>query len=206
MAHLAQHGITCPQPVTMRNGDALGTLAGRPRRSSVFSKACGCEPERRPLRRGRSGPGEAASCGPRFSHDAPHALSVSGWRPLYELAASRADTLQHGLRACSAMNSTIWKILAEAFAARRDSRHLFPDNVFSGRQAVRADRFLFRLQRYPRLRRRDLPQRLVFRERSFLQRGQGARVSRPYGRERKLSTPSSRRCRCWRGEPRSASC
>src|SRR5512140_2320857 len=30
MAHLAGHGITCPQPVTNRNGEALGTLAGRP--------------------------------------------------------------------------------------------------------------------------------------------------------------------------------
>jgi homoserine kinase type II len=30
MAHLAQHGISCPQPVTTRKGEALGTLAGRP--------------------------------------------------------------------------------------------------------------------------------------------------------------------------------
>src|SRR4051794_24852141 len=30
MGHLAGHGINCPQPVKMRNGDTLGTLAGRP--------------------------------------------------------------------------------------------------------------------------------------------------------------------------------
>ena len=30
MAHLAKHGITCPQPVVTKSGVALGTLAGRP--------------------------------------------------------------------------------------------------------------------------------------------------------------------------------
>src|SRR3981081_3842299 len=30
MAHLAVHGITCPQPVKARRGDALAMLAGRP--------------------------------------------------------------------------------------------------------------------------------------------------------------------------------
>lgn len=30
MGHLAARGITCPQPVKNRQGEALGTLAGRP--------------------------------------------------------------------------------------------------------------------------------------------------------------------------------
>src|SRR6266568_618544 len=30
MEHLASRGITCPQPVKNRNGDMLGTVAGRP--------------------------------------------------------------------------------------------------------------------------------------------------------------------------------
>ena len=30
MAHLAGHGIVCPQPVKARDGETLGTLAGRP--------------------------------------------------------------------------------------------------------------------------------------------------------------------------------
>src|ERR1700744_5171979 len=30
MAHLAGHGLRCPQPVKTRSGEALGTLAGRP--------------------------------------------------------------------------------------------------------------------------------------------------------------------------------
>src|SRR5919108_3896884 len=30
MEHLAARGITCPQPVKNRNGEVLGTVAGRP--------------------------------------------------------------------------------------------------------------------------------------------------------------------------------
>ena len=30
MTHLAAHGINCPQPVKNRNGEALGSLCGRP--------------------------------------------------------------------------------------------------------------------------------------------------------------------------------
>src|SRR5436309_862797 len=30
MAHLASHGVSCPQPLVDRQGEALGTLAGRP--------------------------------------------------------------------------------------------------------------------------------------------------------------------------------
>ncbi|MFX7549060.1 phosphotransferase, partial [Acinetobacter baumannii] len=30
MEHLAGRGLTCPQPVKMRDGSALGELAGRP--------------------------------------------------------------------------------------------------------------------------------------------------------------------------------
>src|SRR5665647_2351079 len=30
MSHLAAHGISCPQPLLNRTGEALGTLAGRP--------------------------------------------------------------------------------------------------------------------------------------------------------------------------------
>src|SRR3954470_21892874 len=30
MTHLASRGVDCPQPLVNRNGEALGTLAGRP--------------------------------------------------------------------------------------------------------------------------------------------------------------------------------
>jgi homoserine kinase len=35
MGHLAERGITCPQPVKMRSGEALGELAGRP--AAIFT-------------------------------------------------------------------------------------------------------------------------------------------------------------------------
>jgi len=44
MAHLAEHGITCPQPVKTRSGEALATLAGRPAaisRINCDSAPCG---------------------------------------------------------------------------------------------------------------------------------------------------------------------
>jgi homoserine kinase type II len=100
MAHLAQHGITCPQPVTTRNGEALGTLAGRP--AAIIDFLEGVWP-RKPNAAHCAAVGQALAklhlAGRDFPMTRVNALSVPGWRPLFELAASRADTLQHGLRA-----------------------------------------------------------------------------------------------------------
>ena len=58
---------------------------------------------------------------------------------------------------------------------------LFPDNVFFlGNRALRLDRFLFRLHRRARLRRRDLSQCLVLRDRPLLQRDQGPGLLQAY--------------------------
>ena len=100
MAHLAEHGITCPQPVTDRRGEALGTLAGRP--AAIIDFLEGVWP-RKPNAAHCAAVGQALAkmhlAGARFPMTRANALSVSGWRPLFESAASRADTLQHGLRA-----------------------------------------------------------------------------------------------------------
>jgi homoserine kinase type II len=85
MAHLARHGITCPQPVTTRKDEALGTLAGRP--AAIIDAAVGQALAKLHL------------AGRDFPMTRVNALSVSGWRPLFDSAAPRADTLQHGLRA-----------------------------------------------------------------------------------------------------------
>ncbi|MEA2897212.1 MAG: homoserine kinase type [Bradyrhizobium sp.] len=100
MAHLAGHGITCPQPVTTRKGETLGTLAGRP--SAIIDFLEGVWP-RKPNAAHCAAVGQALArlhlAGRDFPMKRVNALSVSGWRPLFELASPRADTLQHGLQA-----------------------------------------------------------------------------------------------------------
>ena len=56
MEHLARRGVTCPQPVRNRAGDALGTLAGRPAAIVTFLDGISDSPPQRPplRRRGRS--------------------------------------------------------------------------------------------------------------------------------------------------------
>jgi homoserine kinase type II len=99
MGHLARHGIHCPQPVKMRDGETLGRLAGRP--AAIIDFLEGVWP-RKPNATHCAAIGQALAkmhlAGRDFSMSRANALSVSGWRPLFEQAASRADTLQHGLR------------------------------------------------------------------------------------------------------------
>jgi homoserine kinase type II len=99
MGHLAGHGINCPQPVKMRDGATLGTLAGRP--AAIIDFLEGVWP-RKPTAAHCAAVGQVLArmhlAGRDFPMTRANALSVSGWRPLFDQAASRADTLQHGLR------------------------------------------------------------------------------------------------------------
>jgi homoserine kinase type II len=100
MGHLAGHGISCPQPVKTRSGGTLGTLAGRP--AAIIDFLEGVWP-RKPTAAHCTAIGQALAkmhlAGRDFPMRRANALSVSGWRPLFDQAASRADGLQHGLRA-----------------------------------------------------------------------------------------------------------
>ena len=99
MTHLATHGISCPQPVVNKSGEALGTLAGRP--AAIIDFLEGVWP-RRPNAAHCAAIGEALArmhlAGADFKMARPNALSVKGWRPLFDQAAARADSVQHGLR------------------------------------------------------------------------------------------------------------
>jgi homoserine kinase type II len=133
MAHLAVHGITCPQPVKNRRGEALAMLAGRP--AAIITFLEGIWP-RKPNVAHCAGVGQVLAkmhlAGSDFPMSRANALSVSGWRPLFDAAAPRADELQHGLRdflsaELDALESGIWPEHLPEGVIHAD---LFPDNVF----------------------------------------------------------------------------
>ncbi len=132
MEHLAARGLTCPLPVKDRAGSALGRLAGRPAAIVTFLDGMGV---RRPGVAHCAGVGAALArlhlAGADFAMRRANALSVGGWRPLYEAARDRADSVQPGLaeHAGNALNDLErhWpKGLPEGVI----HADLFPDNVF----------------------------------------------------------------------------
>jgi homoserine kinase type II len=98
MEHLARRGLTCPQPIRNRQGEALGRLAGRP--AAVINFLDGLS-IRRPTARHCQAVGEALAqfhlAGRDFPMQRPNALSVSGWPPLFEAAERDADRVAPGL-------------------------------------------------------------------------------------------------------------
>ena len=132
MAHLAERGVSCPQPAKTRNGEVYATLAGRP--AAVINFLEGMWP-RRPNATHCSGVGQALAkmhlAGADFPLYRENPLSVAGWRPLFNLAASRADSVQAGLsdfitRELDQLEAS-WPADLPVGVIHAD---LFPDNVF----------------------------------------------------------------------------
>jgi homoserine kinase type II len=133
MTHLAKHGINCPQPVENRQGEALGELAGRP--AAIITFLEGIWP-RKPNATHCAGVGQALAkmhlAGADFAMTRENALSVAGWRPLFDAAASRANDVQPGLREflgteLDYLASGVWPSNLPQGVIHAD---LFPDNVF----------------------------------------------------------------------------
>jgi homoserine kinase type II len=133
MTHLVSCGISCPQPVKDKAGEVLRTLAGRP--AAIISFLEGVWP-RKPNAAHCAGVGtvlaEMHLAGADFRMKRANALSVSGWRPLFEQAASRADEVQVGLRdflsaELDALERNVWPKDLPMGVIHAD---LFPDNVF----------------------------------------------------------------------------
>ncbi|MBB3772442.1 homoserine kinase type II [Angulomicrobium tetraedrale] len=133
MEHLATRGIDCPQPVRNREGVALGTLAGRPALIATFLIGTSV---RRPSAAHCAALGAALAglhkAGADFTTQARvNALSVAGWRPLFEQAGARADTVAPGLAALIADELAVlepnWPKGLPTGVIHAD---LFPDNVF----------------------------------------------------------------------------
>ena len=132
MQHLAARGLNCPLPVKNRRGDALGRLAGRP--AAIVTYLDGMWPRRQNAKQ-CAAVGEADALlhidGEGFALKRPNALSIEAWRPLYESAASRADSVQPGLAAFIEKElgwlEANWPRGLPEGVIHAD---LFPDNVF----------------------------------------------------------------------------
>jgi homoserine kinase type II len=132
MDHLAARGVPCPTPVHARDGAVLRSLCGRP--AAMVSFLDGVSPRR--VQAGHCAAlGRALAqlhlAGAGFPLVRPNALSVSGWRPLFDACRAHADRVLIGLEA---------EIDRELAAIERDwpedlprgviHADLFPDNVF----------------------------------------------------------------------------
>jgi homoserine kinase type II len=132
MAHLAERGVRCPQPAKNRKGEVYSWLAERP--AAIINFLEGVWP-RRPNAAHCTGVGEALAnmhlAGSDFPLFRKNPLSVAGWRPLFDLAAPRADSVQPGLRDFIAREldhlETRWPTDLPVGVIHAD---LFPDNVF----------------------------------------------------------------------------
>ena len=132
MEHLANRGLTCPQPVKNRAGKALGKLAGRPAALVTFLEGMWI---RRPTASHCAAVGEALAkmhlAGADFKLKRQNALSIAGWRAICEATAPRADDVQRGLAATMAKElAHLEKAWPHDLPQGIIHADLFPDNVF----------------------------------------------------------------------------
>jgi homoserine kinase type II len=132
MEHLHARGLTCPQPVRNRSGETLGKLARRPAAVVTFLDGMWV---RRPSAAHCAAVGEALArlhlAGADFKMTRKNALSVAGWRLLYESTGELADSVQRDLGRVIASEldhcETCWPRELPQGVIHGD---LFPDNVF----------------------------------------------------------------------------
>ncbi len=132
MEHLARQGLPCPTPIHGRDGKALRELAKRP--AAIISFLQGMWPRR--VTPEHCGPvGEALAqlhvAGSSFQMRRANALSLAGWRKLFEDSRARADEVKKGLADDIAKEldyvTSHWPKDLPAGVIHAD---LFPDNVF----------------------------------------------------------------------------
>ena len=132
MDHLAARGINCPQPIHGRDGGTVRTLAGKP--AAITSFLHGLSPHRIGVK--HCGPvGEALAglhlAGSDFALKRPNALSVQGWRPLFDGSRAHADSVAPGLaRELAAEIDDLEANWPTGLPAGVIHADLFNDNVF----------------------------------------------------------------------------
>lgn len=132
MQHLALKGISCPLPVARRDGSLIGRLAGRP--AAIITFLEGIWP-RRPNAAQCREVGKALAglhlASADFDIARPNALSVEGWKKLWNGARDRAQEVDPGLQvdidADFELFTRAWPSDLPRGVIHAD---LFPDNVF----------------------------------------------------------------------------
>ncbi len=132
MEHLANRGVSCPLPVRRRDGEMIGELAGRP--AAIITFLEGMWP-RRPTAAHCRALGEALArlhvAGADFGLTRPNALSLPGWRTLWEGCRARADEVEVGLGAEVGADFAALEIgWPKDLPSGVIHADLFPDNVF----------------------------------------------------------------------------
>jgi homoserine kinase type II len=132
MEHLSGKGLVCPRPVRDQQGEALGRLAGRPAAIVTFLDGISV---RRPSAAHCRALGEALGRlhkgGADFHPTRKNALSVEGWRPLFEAAAPRADSVRPGLaQQIEEALTLLERQWPKDLPNGNIHADLFPDNVF----------------------------------------------------------------------------
>jgi len=132
MEHLATHDISCPLPVEDKNGQVLKTLSGRPAVMVTFLDGFSVN---RPKRAHCADLGEALGAmhvaGVDFAMSRANALSVEGWRPLFEKCGEGMDEIHPGLHQLIE-NELVYleKNWPRDLPSGIIHADLFPDNVF----------------------------------------------------------------------------
>ncbi len=133
LEHLSANGLTCPQPVAARDGQALRELCGRPAALVTFLEGVSV---RRPTARHCAALGTALArlheAGRGFPLKRPNALSVEGWRPMAEAARGRSQAVAPELDAAIAAELDFLEPAFAALDLPQGVIHadLFPNNVF----------------------------------------------------------------------------
>ncbi len=132
MEHLSGKGLVCPRPVRDRQGEALGRLAGRP--AAIVTFLDGISVKRPSVAHCRALGTALARLhkgGADFQGVRKNALSVEGWRPLFEAAAARADSVRQGLaRQIEEALTLLERQWPKDLPHGNIHADLFPDNVF----------------------------------------------------------------------------
>ncbi|GGF98104.1 homoserine kinase [Rhizobium wenxiniae] len=100
MQHLSERGLSCPLPLPRRDGELLGELSGRPAALISFLEGMWLrKPEAKHCREVGKALAGMHLAGEGFEIKRPNALSLEGWKVLWEKSVERADEVETGLEA-----------------------------------------------------------------------------------------------------------